>query len=209
MSLVPTRVVVVSAIVLSLGVPIAAAAQTESATVYPLTNAASVDFTIYAKMLFSFKREGHFKELSGELVFDPARPADTKVDLTVYTSSVEMNNKEQEGMLRSGDFFDADHFPTMHFTSAAAALSPDGTYALTGDLTIRGITKRVTVPVRLASTPAGGHALPALETTFQIDRTEFGLNGTPQWGGVNVSIARNVQIHIAVGTTPGPRPFKP
>jgi polyisoprenoid-binding protein YceI len=63
---------------------------------------------------------------------------------------------------------------------------------------IRGITKRITVPVRLASSAAGAQHVPVLETTFQIDRTEFGLNGAPRWGGVKVSIGRNVKIHIAV-----------
>jgi polyisoprenoid-binding protein YceI len=50
---------------------------------------------------------------------------DTRVDLTVFTSSVDMNDREQTDILRSADFFDVDRFPTMHFVSAAAALAPD------------------------------------------------------------------------------------
>jgi polyisoprenoid-binding protein YceI len=114
-----------------------------------------------------------------------------------------MNDREQTNLLRSPDFFDVVRFPTMRFVSSSAAVAPDGKWTLTGDLTIRGITRRVTVPFRLASAPAGTTKVPVLESTFQIDRTEFGLNGAPHWGGVKVSIGRKVQIHIAVAAAVG------
>lgn len=190
---------VLSALFLSGVLPYTAAAQTNAVPVYPLTHAAGVvDFTISARMLFAFKREGRFTDFTGQLSYDAARPRNTRVDLTVFTSSVDMNDQEQTNILRSADFFDVDRFPTMHFVSSAAAVAPDGAGTLTGDLTIRGITKRITVPVRLASSTAGAQQVPVFETTFQIDRTEFGLNGTPRWGGVKVSIGRKVQVHIAV-----------
>lgn len=183
--------------------PHAAAAQTP---VYSLTQAAGgVDFTINGRMLFAFKREGRFTDFKGQLSYDAARPGDTRVDLTVYTSSVDMNDREQTNMLRSADFFDVDRFPTMHFVSSAAALAPDGNWTLTGDLTIRGITKRITVPVQLAASAAATPNVPVFETTFQIDRTEFGLNGTPHWSGVKVSIGRSVQIHIAIAAAAASR----
>ena len=72
-------------------------------------------------------------------------------------------------------------------------------------MTIRGITRRMTIPVRLRSSQTAA-SQPAFETTFQIDRTEFGLNGTPKWSGFKVSIAKQVQIHIAIATAiNGPR----
>jgi len=181
--------------------PNPAGAQTST---YPLTEAAGVvDFTIDARMLFAFKREGKFTDFRGQLAYNAAQPEDTRVDLTVFTSSVDMNDREQTNLLRSPDFFDVERFPTMHFVSSAAAVAPDGKWTLTGDLTIRGITKRITVPFRLASSAAGASSVPVLETTFQIDRTEFGLNGSPRWSGVKVSIGRKVQIHIAVAAAAG------
>jgi polyisoprenoid-binding protein YceI len=186
--------------------PFAAAAQTNAAPVYPLSQAAGVvDFTVSARMVLPFKREGRFTDFTGQLSYDAARPGDTRVDLTVFTSSVDMKDREQADILRSPDFFDVDRFPTMHFASTAAAVARDGKWMVTGDLTIRGITKHITVPVRLENAAAGGQQAPVFETTFQIDRTDFGLNGTPRWGGVNVSIGRNVQIHIAVGSVAGAR----
>lgn len=157
--------------------------------------AGQVDFTVFAKMIFTLKKEGSFKQFAGQISFDPSRPDDTRVDLTVYTASVDMKNPEHAAMLKSGDFFDVDRFPTMHFVSSAMAVRPDGTMALVGDLTIRDVTRRIEVPVKVA---AG-----SFETTFQIDRTDFGLNGSPKWSGMNVSIAKNVEIHIALGGAPG------
>src|SRR5262245_35223344 len=195
---------VLAALLLTGVLPPMAAAQTDGVPVYRLTQAAgSVDFTISARMLFGFKREGRFTDFTGNLSYDAARPRDTRVDLTVFTSSVVMDDREEADILRSADFFDVDRFPTMHFVSSAAAVAPDGQGTLTGNLTIRGITKRITVPVWLASSGAGAQHAPVFETTFQIDRTEFGLNGTPRWGGVKVSIGRNVQVHIAVAAAAG------
>jgi polyisoprenoid-binding protein YceI len=89
----------------------------------------------------------------------------------------------------------------MHFTGAAASVKSKGTLTMTGDLTIRGITKRISAPVTFRSMGTGAPG--TFETTFQIDRTEFGLNGTPRWGGFNVSIAKKIQIHIAVAAIEG------
>jgi polyisoprenoid-binding protein YceI len=155
-----------------------------------------VGFTVYGRVLFPVKREGHFNDFAGELSYDPANPAGTHVDITVYTASVDVNNADQNALLRSDKFFDVDRFPTMHFTSIAATPQHDGTLTVSGDLTIRGITKRVSTPVTVQA--AGGKSI--LETTFQIDRTDFGINGIPGWGGFKVSIAKKVEIHIAIAS---------
>src|SRR5262249_32672396 len=147
------------------------------------------------------KRDGQFKDFDGKVSYDPAHPTNTQVDLTVYTDSVDMHNAGHEQLLKSKDFFDVERFPTMHFTSSSAAARPDGTVVMTGEMTIRGITKQLTVPVKVhqdgGSIAARG---PILETTFQIDRTEFGLNGSPSLGGFKFSISKNVQIHIVMAT---------
>jgi polyisoprenoid-binding protein YceI len=114
---------------------------------------------------------------------------------------VDVHDSEQNALLRSDKFFDVDRYPTMHFASVDATLQRDGTLALSGDLTIRGITKRILTPVRLHA--AGAKSF--LETTFQIDRTDFGINGIPGFGGPVVSIAKKVQIHIAIATGIAPR----
>lgn len=182
----------------------AAAADVETtAPVYTVNQvASSIGFTISgSKMFFKFKRDGQFKDFNGELSFDPAHPADAHVDLAVYTASVDMDDPDNNQLLKSGEFFDVDHFPTMHFTNSATEVRPDGTFEMTGDMTIRGVTKRMTVPVKLRQDSQPAQAGGAVfETTFPIDRTEFGLNGNPAWGGFSLKIARSVQIRIAIST---------
>lgn len=177
-------------------------ATAQTADAYAVNPQASlVGFTVYAQMLFKMGQEGRFKEFTGQVSYDPSHPANTKVDLTVYTATVDMKNAEHEALLRSGDFFDVDRFPTMRFVSADTSVRPDGSMAVTGDLTIRDVTKRVAIPVKINEANRSGEQGAVFETTFQIDRTEFGLNGTPKLG-MNVSIAKNVRIHIAIAARP-------
>jgi len=194
-----------AAILLILAMPVMARAQTPpSDGVYMLDRAAStVGFTLYGSAIFKFKRDGYFKDFSGLVAYDPARPADTRVDLTVDAASIDTRNSENDQLLRSGEFFDVEHYPTIHFTSESANIRPDGTLSVTGDMTIRGITRKMTIPVTLRPTTLQG-SMPgaAFESTFQIDRTEFGLNGNASRYGFHVSIAKKVDIHIAIAARP-------
>jgi polyisoprenoid-binding protein YceI len=156
----------------------------------------TVAFTISARALITVRRTGQFRDFDGDVSYDPANPANTRVDLTVYTGSVDMHNAGHERLLKSEGFLDVEHFPTMHFLSSSAIIKPDGTGSMTGDMTIRGITRQVTVPVKVRPSAAAGRAV--LETNFQIDRTQFGLTGRPDAGGLNVSIGKSVQIHLAM-----------
>jgi len=202
MTLARVPVSVGAAIVLTLVTSVATPVQAETET-YALDPAASeVDFTIWASKLFTFKREGQFKEFTGQLSFDPENPLGTQVDLTVYTSSVDIHDNEHNELLKSGAFFDVERFPTMHFTSSSTDVKTDGTFSVTGDLTIRGITQRMTIPVKLKLAPeTGGPSIASFESTFDIDRTEFGLTGIANAHGFNVSISKKVRIHIAMATT--------
>lgn len=177
---------------------IPAAAQAEPASVYSVNRAASsVGFTIYGSMIFKVKRDGQFKDFTGELAYDPTNPGHTHVDLTVYTASVDMHNAEHDQLMKSGEFFDVDRFPTMHFTNSTTDVRGDGTLAMTGDMTIRGVTKKMTIPVKVRAESGAGAVF---EATFPIDRTDFGLNGNPGWGGFTLKIAKDVQIRIAIAT---------
>jgi polyisoprenoid-binding protein YceI len=195
-----------AAILLILIAPVMARAQTPRPEgVYMLDRAASmVSFTLYGSAIFKIKKDGYFKDFSGLVSYDPARPADTRVDLTVNAASIDTQNSAHDDLLRSGEFFDVQHYPTIHFASEFTNMRPDGTLSVTGDMTIRGITKRMTIPVTLRPTTlAGTTPGAAFESTFQIDRTEFGLNGSASQYGFHVSISKKVQIHIAIATRLG------
>jgi polyisoprenoid-binding protein YceI len=190
------------AIIVSLATSSVAGAQTESSSVYSVNQAAgTIGFTISGSMIFRIKRDGEFRNFSGRLQYNPANPAASHVDLTVYTDSVDMHNPEHDRLMKSGDFFDVTHYPTMRFSSSSADVKPDGTLEMKGDMTIHGITRQLTIPVRLRPALKPGDSSGAVfETTFPIDRTEFGLNGSPRFGGFKLSISKNVQIHIALAT---------
>jgi polyisoprenoid-binding protein YceI len=193
-----------AAILLILVTPVAAHAQASSNDVYSVDQAAStVSFTLQGSAIFKVKKDGYFKNFSGLVSYNPARPTDTRVDLTVVADSIDMRNSDHTELLKSAEFFDVERFPTLHFASASTNMRPDGMLSVTGDMTIHGVTRRMTIPVKLRSTTANDTARgTAFESTFQIDRTEFGLNGVPDWHGFHVSISRKVQIHIAIATRP-------
>ena len=109
-----------------------------------------------------------------------------------------MHNAENDQILKSGDFFDVEHYPTMHFVSDSNVRKADGTFSMTGDMTIRGVTKHMTIPVKMRQ---GDPSTPVFESSFQIDRTEFGLNGLSKWNGLKVSISKKVEVHIAIATS--------
>jgi len=206
MTLVRLPVSPAAAILLILVTPVVARAQVSSDGVYTVDQAAStVSFTLQGSAIFKVKRDGYFKNFSGLVSYNPARPADTRVDLTVAADSIYMRNSEHAELLKSAEFFDVERFPTLHFASESTNIQPDGMLSVTGDMTIRGVTRRMTIPVTLRPTTASGSAEgTAFESTFQIDRTEFGLNGVPDWHGFHVSISKKVEIHIAIATRPGP-----
>jgi len=194
-----------AASLLILAAPVMARAQASSDDVYVVDQAASsVSFTLQASAIFKVKKDGYFKNFSGLVAYDPARPTDTRVDLTVVAGSIDMRNSEHSQLLKSAQFFDVDHFPTLHFASETTQLQPDGTLSVTGDMTIRGITRKMTIPVTLRPTTLSGTTPgAAFESTFQIDRTEFGLDGSASQYGFHLSISKKVQIHIAIATRPG------
>ena len=188
------------AIVLSAAAITPAHAGDDGDTQYTVDRQSSVvDFTLSARRaLFTVQREGQFREFTGGISYDPSNPAATQVDLTVYTDSVSLDNEEQEDLLRSDEFFDVATHPTMHFVSTAVAPGEDGRLSVTGDLTIRGITRQLTVPIRIIPT-GGALGTTTFDTTFQIDRTQFGLlGGGPRSREFKVSIGKNVAIHMAI-----------
>jgi polyisoprenoid-binding protein YceI len=168
----------------------------------PVSRASAVGFTVYVKALFTIKEEGQFTDFDGQVTYDPADPAATRLNLTVYTASVDTRDAGHDEMLRSADFFDVARYPTMHFVTTGVSVGQDGHLAVAGDLTIRGITRRLEVPVTIRRALGLDAAATRFETTFEIDRTDFGLNGSPKYGGFNVSVAKKVRIHLALMAAP-------
>ena len=88
---------------------------------------------------------GAFPKFEGSAHIDTANPAASSVSLTIDVSGVDTGSADRDGHLRSGDFFDVEKFPTMTFTSTEVVREDASTWLITGDLTIKGVAKPVTI----------------------------------------------------------------
>jgi polyisoprenoid-binding protein YceI len=90
---------------------------------------------------------GTFKNVSGDLEFDEDRPLDMKVDVTIKTDTLYTGEPTRDAHLRSADFLDVEHHPTMEFHSTGVKVIGKNDYDVSGNLTIRGVTKPLTMHV--------------------------------------------------------------
>lgn len=141
---------------------------------------------------------GEFEDYRGVIVYDAEEPSNSSVSVTVQTASIDTDNDERDQHLRSPDFFAAEEHPTLTFESRKVAPLGDGKLAVTGDLTLRGVTKEVTIPVEVLGV-MGSKA--GFATEFTVDRQEYGINwnraldqgGTILGDEVKVSLAFEAQ----------------
>lgn len=152
-------------------------------------------------MMFA-KVRGHFKAWSAELTYDAASPARSKVTVDVDVASIDTREEKRDAHLRSADFFDAENHPTMRFVSTAVEPTGNGTYRLTGDLTIRGTTRPVTLAVEQTGAgkdPWGNDRL-GFSVKGSIARSEWGLtwNQALEAGGVLVSDTIEIEVETQV-----------
>ena len=124
---------------------------------------------------------GRYNEFSGSLQLDEADPAASSVSIEVKAASVDTGVKQRDDHLRSPDFFNVEQFPTITFKSTAVKKVDDKRFDVTGDMTIHGVTKPVTV--RMEKIGAGkdpwGKTRVGFEGTVELKRLEFGVAGTP------------------------------
>ena len=136
------------------------------------------------------KVRGHFADWSGTAHVDTAEPAASSVSLTIKTASIDTGSADRDGHLVSADFFDAEAHPEITFVSTAVAR--DGAdWTITGDLTIKGTTRPVTIdfePTGSAQDPFGNVRI-GFEGGTAINRKDWGLtwNAALETGGVLVS----------------------
>jgi polyisoprenoid-binding protein YceI len=138
---------------------------------------------------------GRFNDASGSFTIDSANPANSKFDVTVKTGSVDTNNQERDDHLKSPDFFNAAEFPTITFKSSKVAKSSGDKLSVSGDLTVHGVTKPITV--ELTHTPGKktlmGHR-GGFEAKFTIKRTDFGMDTYVANGGLGEDVELIVSV---------------
>lgn len=150
-----------------------------------------------AKHLGMMTVRGHFSDVSITGHIDPNHPEASSVEVTIQTASIRTNHEMRDNDLRSSNFLEAEKYPTITFKSTAIAATGDGHYTVTGDLTIKGTTKPVTLQgVHLGefNDPRMGHRI-AYSGGGQINRKDFGMTFNPMLDGKWV-VSDEVQIAI-------------
>ncbi|MFV0309916.1 MAG: YceI family protein [Desertimonas sp.] len=147
------------------------------------------------------KVRGAFMAFQGSGTFDAADPSASSMQLTIDAPSIDTGNTDRDAHLRGNDFFDMDTYPEITFASTAVTTTGDGTYDVTGDLTMKGTTKSVTVPFEVAG-PAKdpfGNTRIGLEGSVQVNRKDWGLswNAPLETGGLLLSEKVTLEFDVA------------
>jgi polyisoprenoid-binding protein YceI len=143
---------------------------------------------------------GSFTQLEGSAGYDPARPEETTVDVTIQVASINTREEKRDAHLRSADFFDVENYPTIHFVSTSAQERGEG-LELKGDLTIHGVTREVTLKVEEVtpqSKDPWGKVRVGASAKTKIRRSDFGMvwNAALETGGVVVGDEITITLEV-------------
>ena len=146
------------------------------------------------------KVRGRFGAFSGSLTVDGANPAASKAELTIEAASIDTQTADRDAHLKSPDFLDVEQFPTLTFVSTGIKATDDDEFVVTGDLTIHGVTKPVSIEVEyngVGGDPWGNTRI-GFEGKTTISRKDFGLtwNVALEAGGILVGDDIKIELDI-------------
>ena len=147
------------------------------------------------------KVRGAFNEFEGSATIDGEDFAKSTATLTIRSASIDTSNEQRDGHLRSNDFLAMDEFPEITFVSTGVTHTGDTSLELTGDLTIKGTTKPVTVPFEFEGTATDpfGNLRAGFEGSVVINRKDYGItwNAALETGGVLVSDKITLEFDVS------------
>src|SRR3984893_16792217 len=157
------------------------------------------EFKVKHMMISNVK--GQFTSVKGVLALDETDLTNSHVEALIEASSINTRDAQRDAHLKSADFFDVENFPTLSFKSTRISLVRDGELAVEGDLTIRGVTRKVLFSVE-GPTPATkdpwGNTRVAVSATTKINRKDFGLtwNTALETGGILVGDEVTITLDV-------------
>jgi polyisoprenoid-binding protein YceI len=153
----------------------AASARAEKETFVIDNNHTEIGFKVRH---FVSKVGGHFGKFDGTIVLDRTKPEESSVAIKIAAASVDTGNPAREKHLNSPDFFDTAKFPEISFKSTKVAAKGKDTFDVTGDLTMHGVTKPVTLTVVANGFASDGHGgqKAGFDVTGKLNRKDFGVN---------------------------------
>lgn len=160
----------------------------------------AVHFKVRHMMIANVR--GEFEDFTGMVDFDPENPVATKVDIAIDAASINTREEQRDGHLRSPDFLNAEEYPHITYKSKRVEVLSDDTARLTGDLTIRDVTREVPLEVEyagMAQSPWGTTSAGFTATTT-INRKDWGLtwNQALETGGVLVGDDIKIDIELEI-----------
>ncbi len=147
------------------------------------------------------KVRGSFNEFEGSIHIDGENPQNSSGRVTIQAKSIDTRNGQRDDHLRSNDFLDMDNNPELTFVSTGIAQTGEDTFTVTGDLTVRGVTKSLEIPFEYtgSATDPFGNQRVGLEGSVVINRKDFGVswNAALEGGGVLVSEKVTLEIEVS------------
>jgi polyisoprenoid-binding protein YceI len=161
----------------------------------------AAQFKVKHMMISNVK--GEFTSLKGRLQLDEQNVENSRIEAEIEAATINTREPQRDAHLKSADFFDVEKFPTLSFHSTKVSKKDGDELSVTGDLSIRGVTRPVTFAVEGPSAPAKdpwGNTRIGLSATTKINRKDFGLtwNAALETGGIlvgdEVTITLDVQF---------------
>lgn len=159
----------------------------------------SAQFSIRHMMISNVR--GGFSSVTGTVEYDAANPTDSSVNVVIDANTIKTLDESRDAHLKSADFLDTEKYPTITFKSTKVAATGDGEASVTGDLTIHGTTKPVTLKVEGPSAEGKdpwGNIRVGASATAKIKRSEFGLtwNAVLEAGGFMVGDELKLELEV-------------
>jgi polyisoprenoid-binding protein YceI len=143
---------------------------------------------------------GAFGDYQGTIQFDPANPEATSAEATIQAASIDTHQPDRDKHLRSPDFLDVEKYPTITFKTKSVK-KEGSNYILTGDLTLHGVTKEITLPVTIngpIKSPMNGKDVIGLNGQTKISRQDFGITWNKQMDQGGYVLSDDVTLDISV-----------
>jgi len=168
----------------------------QAADVYNIDASHSeVSFTI--RHLLSNAR-GRFTDFAGAINLDPKKMTSSSVTFSVKATSIDTDNADRDKHLRSADFFDVEKYPEITFKSTSIAAAGKNKYKVTGDFSMHGVTKKITLVVTFLGTAKDpwGNERAAFETGTTIQRKDYAINWNKALDNGGVLLGEEVTVSI-------------
>ena len=151
------------------------------------------------------KVRGSFNEFEGTVVLDGEDVARSSAQVSITAASIDTRQPQRDAHLRSNDFLSMDEFPVLTFTSTTARRTGEAEFELEGDLTIKGVTQRITIPFTYEGTAQDpfGNTRVGFEGSVVINRKDFGVtyNAALETGGVLVGEKVTLEFEVSAVKT--------